>query len=335
MELNKLSAYDFSLPKKLIAQRPAEPRDSSRLMVVKDNEIEHRIFREIINYMRSGDLMVVNDTRVIKARIFGRKPTGGKVEILLAERVEENVWKCLLRGKKIREGLKIKIGDVECCVMGRDDNFFVVKFPENPLSIAERYGEMPVPPYIKEPLKKDEEYQTVYARKEGAIAAPTAGLHFTRELLSEIERKGVRILHITLHVGYGTFSPVKTEDITKHRMHAEYYEISEEVAEEINSRDRDSRVFAVGTTTLRALESSSQNGKIIPSSGFTDLFIYPGYRFRSPVNALITNFHLPKSTLIMLVCAFGGYERIMRAYRIAIEKKYRFFSFGDAMLIFR
>ncbi len=328
-----LKSYDFELPEELIAQEPVEPRDHARLMVLRDG-IEHRFFYNLPEYLEKGDVLVLNDTRVIKARLHGHKSTGGKVEILILEKLGENFYRCLAKGKKIRTGTELIFDNIKGKVMHKEEGICDIEFSGNIMELARKRGEIPLPPYIKKKISDAEEkYQTVFARKEGAVAAPTAGLHFTPELLKKIENIGVEVLYITLHVSYGTFKPVKSEDIREHKMEAEYYIVSEKVAERINNRS--GRLFAVGTTVMRALESSSRDGMIYPSQGYTDIFIYPGYEFQAGIEALITNFHIPKSTLIMLVTAFGGYERIMNAYRIAVEMKYRFFSFGDAMLIFK
>lgn len=328
-----LKSYDFKLPEELIAQEPVEPRDHARLMVLRDG-IEHRFFYNLPEYLEKGDVLVLNDTRVIKARLHGHKSTGGKVEILILEKLGENFYRCLVKGKKIRTGTELIFDDIKGKVMHKEEGICDIEFSGNIMELARKRGEIPLPPYIKKKISNAEEkYQTVFARKEGAVAAPTAGLHFTPELLKKIENIGVEVLYITLHVSYGTFKPVKSEDIREHKMEAEYYIVSEKVAERINNRS--GRLFAVGTTVMRALESSSRDVMIYPSQGYTDIFIYPGYEFQAGIDALITNFHIPKSTLIMLVTAFGGYERIMNAYRIAVEMKYRFFSFGDAMLIFK
>ena len=328
-----LKSYDFKLPEELIAQEPVEPRDHARLMVLCDG-IEHRFFYNLPEYLEKGDVLVLNDTRVIKARLHGHKSTGGKVEILILEKLGENFYRCLVKGKKIRTGTELIFDDIKGKVMHKEEGICDIEFSGNIMELARKRGEIPLPPYIKKKISNAEEkYQTVFARKEGAVAAPTAGLHFTPELLKKIENIGVEVLYITLHVSYGTFKPVKSEDIREHKMEAEYYIVSEKVAERINNRS--GRLFAVGTTVMRALESSSRDVMIYPSQGYTDIFIYPGYEFQAGIDALITNFHIPKSTLIMLVTAFGGYERIMNAYRIAVEMKYRFFSFGDAMLIFK
>ena len=327
----KLSDFDYELPKELIAQEPAEPRDSSRLMVLRDG-IELRIFRDIVDYLDAGDVMVMNDTKVLKARIFGKKSTGGSIEALILRRIEGNLWEALLKGKT-KPGMVLDFSGHKAKIIEKEEGKALIEFSEDPRMIMEEQGIYPLPPYIKEYRGDLERYQTVYAKKEGAIAAPTAGLHFTPELLKEIKKKGVEMVHITLHVGWGTFKPVKVENIEEHRMEAEWYEISKEAAERINSRE--GRLFAVGTTTVRALESSSMDGAVIPGAKETELFIYPGYEFKSGMDALITNFHLPKSTLLMLVTAFGGYERVMSAYKLAVKERFRFFSFGDAMLIFK
>jgi S-adenosylmethionine:tRNA ribosyltransferase-isomerase len=328
-----LKRYDFDLPEELIAQEPVEPRDHARLMVLRDG-IEHRFFYNLPEYMERGDVLILNDTRVMKARIKGQKETGGRVEILILEELGENYYRCLVKGKKIREGTKLIFGEIVGKVLKKDEGICDIEFSGDIMALARERGEIPLPPYIKNPPRDAEEkYQTVFAKKEGAVAAPTAGLHFTPELLERIRERGVKIGYITLHVSYGTFKPVKSEDVREHRVDEEYYVVSEEVAEIINNRS--GRLFAVGTTVMRALESSSERGEVHPSHGYTNIFIYPGYDFKSGVDALVTNFHVPRSSLILLVTAFGGYDRVMHAYKVAIEKRYRFFSFGDAMLLFR
>jgi len=328
-----LKNYDFHLPEELIAQEPVEPRDHAKLMVLRDG-IEHRHFYDLPEYLQKGDVLVLNDTRVIKVRVHGNKETGGRVEILILEKLGENFYRCLVKGKKIRPGTQLLFGNIKGRVIHKEEGVCDIEFSGDIMDYARKEGEIPLPPYIKKKIPDaDKKYQTVFARKEGAVAAPTAGLHFTPELLKKIEKMGVKILYITLHVSYGTFKPVKVVDIRQHKMEEEYYIITKDVADAINNRQ--GRLFAVGTTVVRTLESSSKNGIIYPSQGYTDIFIYPGYEFQSGMDALITNFHIPKSTLIMLVTAFGGYERIMKAYRVAVQKRYRFFSFGDAMLIFK
>ncbi len=333
MIMYSLSYYDFELPEELIAQEPVEPRDHAKLMVLSD-KIEHRHFYDLPKYLNKGDVLILNDTRVVKARVKGTKVTGGKVEILVLEKIDDNFYRCLVKGKKIKEGTELLFGCIKGRVISKKEGICDIEFSGDIMDIAREMGEVPLPPYIKNPpVDAEKKYQTVFAKREGAVAAPTAGLHFTPELLEKIREKGVEIGYITLHVSYGTFKPVKTQDVREHRVDEEYYEISEEVASLINNRL--GRLFAVGTTVMRTLESSSKDGNIIPSRGYTDIFIYPGYRFKSGVDALITNFHVPKSSLILLVTAFGGYERVMNAYKIAISMKYRFFSFGDAMLLFK
>lgn len=335
-----LSDFDYYLPYELIAQRPIEERDSSRLMVLGGDRTAHRFFYNLPDFLEKGDTLVINDSRVIPARIFGKKHTGGKVEVLLVSNLKGSTWKCLINGKNIREGTRIGFdGGLEARVEKKINGRYLVSFNKDDglMAFLDEMGEMPIPPYIKEKLLDRERYQTIYSRKDGSIAAPTAGLHFTPQLLDKISEKGVNIVRITLHVSLGTFMPVKADDIKEHSMESEFFEISPEGASIINNaRKSGGRLFAVGTTSLKALESSvNEGGDVIPGSGNSDLFIYPPYNFKSRADGLITNFHLPKSTLIMLVSAFAGKERIFQAYREAVEKKYRFYSFGDAMLIYR
>ena len=334
----KLSLYDYHLPKELIAKYPVEPRDSCRLMVLnrKNKTIEHRIFRDIGDYLEDGDLLILNDTKVIPARLFGKKETGSKIEILLLNPLQEDIWEAL--GKNIRRvkiGQKIIFGEDFYCELlekNTDGKIKIKLYANNVKEAINKYGHIPLPPYIeREDEKKDRElYQTVFARKEGAVASPTAGLHFTERLLNELKEKGVKIGFITLHVGIGTFRPIKTEDITKHKMHEEYYQIPDETLELIQeTKKNNKKIVAVGTTVVRALESYGLTEK---KEGFSDIYIYPPFKFKI-VNTLITNFHLPKSTLLLLVSAFAGREFILKAYEEAIKRKYRFFSYGDAMLI--
>ncbi|MDQ0287280.1 S-adenosylmethionine:tRNA ribosyltransferase-isomerase [Desulfofundulus luciae] len=338
-----MSDFDYDLPPELIAQDPAPRRDESRLMVLfrDDGRMEHRLFRDIVEYLSPQDVLVVNDTRVIPARLTGCKAQGGaEVEVLLLRPLDEWRWEALVRpGRRLRPGTRLIFGDglaeglVEDVTEtgGRVVSFTsALPFEE----VLSRLGKMPLPPYIKKYPEDPERYQTVYARQEGSAAAPTAGLHFTTELLDRIEARGVQLVRVLLHVGLGTFRPVRVQDITRHHMHAEYYEVTEEAARAINvARARGGRVVAVGTTTTRCLETvADTDGQIRPGTGWTDIFIYPGYRFKA-VDALVTNFHLPKSTLLMMVSAFAGREKILHAYRTAVEMRYRFFSFGDAMLI--
>ena len=339
----KTSDFYYDLPKELIAQTPVEPRDSSRLLVLgrKNGEIEHRHFYNIIDFLNEGDLLVVNDSRVLPARIFGIKDeTGARVEFLLLKQVSGNKWETLCKpGKKARVGAKFTFGEgiLRATVVDvKDDGNRIVDFDcdENFFATLDKIGQMPLPPYITEELKDKERYQTVYSHELGSAAAPTAGLHFTNELMDRIRKKGVKIANVTLHVGLGTFRPVKVDDVTNHKMHSEHYEVPEETARLIKqTKENGGRVIAVGTTSCRTLESvATQYGEVIACDGFTDIFIYPGYKFKV-LDGLITNFHLPESTLIMLVSAFAGFDNVMNAYKVAVEEKYRFFSFGDAMFI--
>ena len=328
-----LEDFDYHLPKKLIAQSPTVPRNSSSLMVLNRREIEHRKFYSLIDYLEKGDVVVVNDSRVLPARIFGRKKTGGKVDCLIVEREGKEAL-CLLKGKNIDTGTEISFegGALSGLVKKRLNDKFLVEFDsENIKRILNRIGRAPTPPYIKKEARM-KQYQTVYAKKDGSIAAPTAGLHFTYGLLKKLEKKGVKVASVTLHIGLGTFAPVKINEIHKHRMEPEYFKIDQKDASRINNRK--GRLVAVGTTTVKALESACDNNGIIhPASGWSELFIYPSYKFKAPIDAFLTNFHLPKSTLLMLVCAYARKDEIFNAYQIAIKKGYRFYSFGDAMFI--
>lgn len=337
------SDFYYELPDELIAQTPIEPRDSSRLLVLGRNSgiIEHKHFYDVIDYLNEGDCLVVNDSRVIPARIYGVKAeTGARVEFLLLKQVSGNKWETLCKpGKKAKEGTKFTFGDgimnAEVVEVKEDGNRIVdFKCDENFFSALDKIGQMPLPPYITEKLEDQERYQTVYSNELGSAAAPTAGLHFTNELMDRIRAKGVKIAYVTLHVGLGTFRPVKVEDVTKHKMHSEHYEVPEETARIIKeTKNSGKRVISVGTTSCRTLESvATQYGEVKACDGWTDIFIYPGYEFKV-LDGLITNFHLPESTLIMLVSAFAGYDNIMNAYKVAVSEKYRFFSFGDAMAI--
>lgn len=339
----KTSDFYYDLPEELIAQHPIKNREESRLLILdkKTGEVEHRTFKDIIDYLYEGDCLVLNDTRVIPARLFGsREGKDEKIEFLLLKNIEGNRWETLVKpGKKVKPGGRILFGDgvlIADVLSIEEDGTRVVEFHYDGIfeEVLDRLGEMPLPPYIKERLEDKERYQTVYARHEGSAAAPTAGLHFTKELLKRIEDKGVKIAYLTLHVGLGTFRPVKVDNIEEHHMHSEYYELGEDAASKINStRESGGRVIAVGTTSIRTLETiATLEGRIVPKKGWTDIFIYPGYEFKA-VDCLITNFHLPESTLLMLVSALAGKEKILNAYKIAIENKYRFFSFGDAMFI--
>lgn len=343
LENMKTSDFNYELPEELIAQDPLEERSSSRLMVLdsQTGEVEHHIFKDIVSYLNPGDCMVINDTKVIPARLIGsRIGTDAKIEVLLLKRKENNIWETLVKpGKKARPGTRISFGDGLLTgevvdVVEEGNRLIQFEFEGIFEEILDRLGQMPLPPYITHQLKDKNRYQTVYARHQGSAAAPTAGLHFTPQLLEEIKAKGVNIAHVTLHVGLGTFRPVKVEDVTAHHMHSEYYVIEEDQAELINeTKKRGGKIIAVGTTSCRTLESAAdEEGILHPGSGWTDIFIYPGYEFRI-IDQLITNFHLPESTLLMLVSALAGKEQIMNAYETAVKERYRFFSFGDAMLI--
>ncbi len=330
-----LNEFDYPLPKELIAQEPAKRREESRLMVLhKNNAIEHLIFKDIIKFLNPGDVLVLNETKVSRAKLVGKKATGGKVELIVEKKLSDFLCKCRIRATKPKIGNLLVFNSVEAKIVDKKDDIFFVLFDRDVNNILEKKAMLPTPPYIKKPIKDFSRYQTVFAKKEGSLAAPTASLHFSRDLLEKIARKGVSIAKICLHISFGTFLKVRAEQIVERKLHSEYFEISKEAAEIINKRK--GRLFAVGTTVVRALESAAdKQGKIKAMKKRTELFIMPGYKFKSSIDALITNFHLPKSSLLMLVCAFAGKERIMRTYREAIEKKYRFFSFGDAMLVFR
>ncbi|HBM81276.1 MAG: tRNA preQ1(34) S-adenosylmethionine ribosyltransferase-isomerase QueA [Clostridiales bacterium] len=339
----KLEEFDYNLPEELIAQEPLKQRDQSRLMILhKDTgKIEHRIFKDIIDYLNPGDCLVLNNTRVMPARLYGRREdTGGKIEVLLLKRVEKDKWEVLVNpGRKARIGERIIFGNGELAakiLSHTDAGGRIIEFEYSGIfeEILDRLGEMPLPHYIKKKLADKESYQTVYSKVEGSAAAPTAGLHFTKELLNNIKEKGISIVYITLHVGLGTFRPVKEENIEEHKMHSEYYMIDGLSAITINEcRKKGGRIIAAGTTSTRTLETASRpDGIMEAKSGWTDMYIYPGYKFKA-VDCLITNFHLPKSSLIMLVSALAGRERILNAYNCAVMNKYRFYSFGDAMFI--
>ena len=335
--------FDYDLPEELIAQDPLEDRSSSRLMVLdkKTGEVSHHIFKEIIKYLRPGDCLVLNNTKVIPARLYGVKEgTMAKIEILLLKRKQNDVWETLVKpGKKAKPGTKIIFGDG--ILTGEvidvvDDGNRLIQFSYDGIfeEILDKLGQMPLPPYITHQLKDKNRYQTVYAKYDGSAAAPTAGLHFTKELLNEVKEKGVDIAEVTLHVGLGTFRPVKVDNVLDHHMHSEFYMVSHEAADKINNAKKNGgRIISVGTTSTRTLESAAdENGMLHECSGWTDIFIYPGYKFKV-IDCLITNFHLPQSTLVMLVSALAGREHILSAYKKAVEEKYRFFSFGDAMFI--
>ncbi|QRN86491.1 tRNA preQ1(34) S-adenosylmethionine ribosyltransferase-isomerase QueA [Clostridia bacterium] len=338
----KVEDFDYELPHDRIAQTPVEPRDSSRLMVInKENKsIEHKVFRDIEDYLHQGDVLVLNNTKVIPARIFGKKSTGANIEIMLLKNLGNDEWEALARpGKRVKKGVELTFGDrLSCVCTGIDEasgsRFIKFKYDGVFEEILDEIGLMPLPPYITEKLENKERYQTVYAKYDGSAAAPTAGLHFTKSLMKRLQDKGVILCEVVLHVGLGTFRPVKVDTIEDHKMHTEYYEVPQKTADILQkAKDEKRRVIAVGTTSVRTLESLMRDeGKIKAHKGDTDIFIYPGYEYKL-VDAIITNFHLPKSTLIMLVSAFAGRELVMKAYQEAVEKEYRFFSFGDAMFI--
>ena len=335
--------YDYDLPEELIAQDPLEDRSSSRLMVLdrQTGDVEHRHFTDILEYLHPGDCLVINNTKVIPARLFGvKEDTQAKIEVLLLKRKENDIWKTLVKpGKKAKPGTKLVFGDglltAEVVDVVEEGNR-LIQFHYDGIfeEILDQLGQMPLPPYITHQLKDKNRYQTVYAKYDGSAAAPTAGLHFTKELLQKVKDMGVDIAEVTLHVGLGTFRPVKVENVLDHHMHSEFYMVSQEAADKINrAKESGHRVIAVGTTSTRTLEAAAdENGRLYETSGWTEIFIYPGYQFKV-IDALITNFHLPQSTLVMLVSALAGREHVLHAYETAVKEKYRFFSFGDAMLI--
>ncbi len=344
MFIMELSEFDYDLPKELIAQTPLKDRAASRLMIVNPNtgRIDHRRFSDIIDYLNPGDCLVLNDTKVLPARLIGvKEETGAKIELLLLKRKEGDTWECLAKpAKRLREGMHIRFGDGRLeaiCDRALDEGRRIVTFKYEGIfyEVLEALGEMPLPPYIKKQLDDPDMYQTVYAKHPGSAAAPTAGLHFTKSLLAAIRKKRVQLVFLTLHVGLGTFRPVKVEKIEEHKMHSEFYQLSADAAEMLTrSRAEGHRIIACGTTVIRTLETitAKYDGVFREASGWTDIFIYPGFKYRA-IDAMITNFHLPKSTLIMLVSAFAGRDFILRAYREAVKERYRFFSFGDAMFI--
>ena len=335
--------YDYDLPEELIAQDPLEDRSSSRLMVIdrQTGDVEHRHFTDILEYLHPGDCLVINNTKVIPARLFGvKEDTQAKIEVLLLKRKENDIWETLVKpGKKAKPGTKLVFGDglltAEVVDVVEEGNR-LIQFHYDGIfeEILDQLGQMPLPPYITHQLKDKNRYQTVYAKYDGSAAAPTAGLHFTKELLQKVKDMGVDIAEVTLHVGLGTFRPVKVENVLDHHMHSEFYMVSQEAADKINrAKESGHRVIAVGTTSTRTLEAAAdENGRLHETSGWTEIFIYPGYQFKV-IDALITNFHLPQSTLVMLVSALAGREHVLHAYEIAVKERYRFFSFGDAMLI--
>lgn len=339
----KVEDFDYDLPEELIAQTPIEQRDTSRMLVLdkKTGNIEHKHFYDILDYLKEGDVLVLNDTKVLPARLIGEKEeTKAVIEILLLKNIENDIWECLVKpAKRIKVGTIVSFGDgllkAECIEIGDEGiRRFNLKYEGILYEILDQLGTMPLPPYIHEQLKDQDRYQTVYAKNIGSAAAPTAGLHFTKELLDKIEQKGVHIAYITLHVGLGTFRPVQVDTIEEHKMHSEFYSMTKEVANTLNkAKEENRKIISVGTTSTRTLESiMSKYNTFKECSGFTDIFIYPGYKFKA-IDHLITNFHLPKSTLVMLVSALAGRENILNAYHEAVKEKYRFFSFGDAMYI--
>lgn len=336
----ELSDFDYDLPKELIAQFCVHPKDHSRLMIVKKdrkdscgkNIISHKRFYDIIDYFLPEDVLVLNETKVSRAKIIGKKNTGGAVEIILVKKIDESTYEAKVYGKKIKEGVICEFNfKLMCEVIEKKDDLFVIKFNQDVDTEKISDFTLPLPPYVKSKLENESDYQTIYSKKEGSLAAPTAGLHFTNDLLEKIEKKGVLIVKVCLHVGIGTFSPIRGE-ISEHKMHSEEFEVSSDTADTINNRR--GRLFVVGTTTLRTLESSCDaSGKVHAGSGSTNIFIYPPYHFKLKFDGLITNFHLPKSTLLLLVSAYFGRENILDAYKIAVTEKYRFFSLGDAMFL--
>ena len=337
-----VAEFNYNLPEELIAQTPIKKRDESRLMILNKEKqtIEHKTFKDIIDYLEEGDCLVINETKVLPARLYGQKETGAKVEFLLLNQKENDIWECIVRpGNKLHVGAKVVFG--EGLLHGEvletlEGGTRKVKFTYNGIfnEILDQIGLMPLPPYIHEELKEKDRYQTIYAKHEGSSAAPTAGLHFTEELIEKLKQKGIKIAKVTLHVGIGTFRPVKVEKVEEHHMHSEHYKIKKEDAEIINeAKKKGKRIISVGTTSTRTLESvADENGFIMEAEGDTQIFIYPGYKFKC-IDGLITNFHLPQSTLLMLVSSLAGREYILKAYEEAVELKYRFFSFGDAMFI--
>ncbi len=344
MNILKVDLFDFHLPEELIAQTPLEQRDASRLMVLnkETGSVKHHMFHDLLDYVQEGDCLVLNDTRVLPARLFGTKEdTGANIEVLLLKQTQGDTWETLVKpAKRVKEGTVISFGDgrlTAVCKETSDQGGRLLEFDYEGIfyEVLEQLGEMPLPPYIKERLDDQERYQTVFAREQGSAAAPTAGLHFTEEMLEQLKEKGVHIAFLTLHVGLGTFRPVSVDDLEEHDMHSEFYQVSEGTAALLNSvREKGGRIISVGTTSTRTLETiaTEHNGKFVASSGWTNIFIFPGYEFKA-IDGMITNFHLPKSTLIMLVSALAGRENVISAYEQAVAEKYRFFSFGDAMLI--
>jgi len=330
MKKTSIDDYDYDLPKELIAQEQIKPRTHSRLMVLKNNKIIHDRFCNIINYLKKDDILVINETKVLRIKLSGKKETGGKISLMLVLKKDNHTAECVFKGNLKQGNLLYFSKGIKGEITKRKENKVEVKFNKSINHIIKTIGKLPLPPYIKKDLKNEEDYQTVYAKKLGSFASPTAGLHFDKKLLKKIKNKGIKIAKICLHVSFDTFLPIKEKDFTKHKMHGEYCFINKKNAEIINKAKR---LFVVGTTTLRTLETMTHKGKVKPGKKFTTLFIYPGYKFKLKYKGLITNFHLPKSTLLLLVSAFYGREKILRAYKEAIKHKYRFYSLGDAMLL--
>lgn len=332
----KLSEFDFDLPPELIAQSPVKPRDSARMMVLKERAVDDAVFSDLVDLLDEGDTVVINDSKVIPARLKGQKATGGRIELLLINQLENGMWECLAKGR-VREGTELLFGTASAIVYEKQDGRCVVAFDIDDFeSFLRTEGQMPVPPYIKNDLVDASDYQTTYADKDGSIAAPTAGLHFTDELLLSLKQKGIVIAPITLHVSPGTFLPIRTDNIEDHRMEGEYVHVPEGTASAIREASQNGKkVVAVGTTSFKALETASRGGDVQGYGGWSDLFIHPPFEFKSGVDVLVTNFHLPKSTLLLLVSAFAGRERLLAAYDEAVRLRYRFYSFGDAMLVYR
>lgn len=334
MDLNN---FNYELPKELIAQYAIEPRDNCRMFVVKNENDNikyfHKNFFDIIDFLEKDDVLVINETKVSRAKIIGKKTSGGVVEIMLSKKLDDYTFESRIKHKVNVGTICLFENNLECKVIDKKDDIFIIKFNKIIDEKEEKNFILPLPPYIKEKIKDENSYQTVYSKKEGSLAAPTAGLHFTPELLKKIEEKGIIIAKICLHVGFGTFLPIRTNIIEEHKMHSEKYEIIESEANKINNRK--GRLFVVGTTSVRTLESSSKEGKIIPGYGETDIFIYPGYNFKNKIDGLITNFHLPKSTLLLLLSAYFGREKVLESYKIAVQEKYRFFSLGDSTLFLK
>lgn len=327
----KLSDFDYELPKELIAQEPADKRENSKLLVLQNNKITHDHFYNLINYLNKDDVLVINETKVLKNKLLGKKETGTKIEVIIEKKLKNNTYECRLRGKKPKVGNIIVFADgLKAEIISQDKDIFNLKF--NKSFNLDKIGELPTPFYVKKHLVDQERYQTVFAKNKGSLAAPTASLHFTKELLDKIKKKGVKIAKITLHISFGTFLPIKEQDFTQHKMHEEYYEVSKAAADIINNCK--GRLICCGTTTVRTLETcADEEGKIKAGKGSTAIFVYPGYTFKTLIKAMITNFHLPESSLLLLVCAFYGKDKIFEAYNEAIKNKYRFYSFGDAMLL--